>query len=63
MNMFSPVRIFTMEFFNQHSIHMYDRGLFAVFRVKRLEIFLKKRLSFGASVYNYPNTAIELKYY
>ena len=53
-----------MEFFIQHSIRMYDRTrLFAVFRVKRLEILLKKRLSFGASVYNCPNTAIELKYY
>ena len=39
---------------------MYDRRLFAIFPVKLLEILLKKRLSFGASVYNFPNTAIEL---
>ena len=42
---------------------MYDRRLFAVFRVKVLETLYKKRFSFGASVYNCPNTAIELKYY
>jgi hypothetical protein len=42
--MFSPVRILSNDFFNQHSIHMYDRRLFAVFRVKLLEILLKNAL-------------------
>ena len=42
---------------------MYDRRLFAVFRVKRLEILQKSDLVLGASIYNCPNTAIELKYY
>jgi hypothetical protein len=48
---FHPFEFLAMEFYNQHSIRMYDRRLFAVFRVKLLEILLKKRLSFGASVY------------